>query len=332
MNSNIDDFKFPKIKIYPRKEKLSFQNTLIIGPKGVGKTFLILDFLKNFKGNFLYLDLEDMREKEIKYQNYDLVIIENYNHFFPLPNCVTFLSSRKGIDVRGFKKIYLKNLDFEEYFSFDRHQSITHSFNYFLSDGNSPELLFLDDFFKAKKLQENLKLMNYDIDILKFLFTHIGEKFSLYQIYQILKKSKKISKDKFYDEMDRLQKDRVIFLVDKFNSLKAPKKLFSYNFGYKNALTYAKNLSAILENMVFLELSEEIYYLDKVNLYLPEKGKIILIYPFISEEGLLDKLKKLPRNIDFDIIEVVTISNEFELEFGKKVVEIKPFWMWALQK
>jgi hypothetical protein len=57
-----------------------------------------------------------------------------------------------------------------------------------------------------------------------------------------------------------------------------------------------------------------------------------LIYPFISEEGLLDKLKKLPRNIDFDIIEVVTISNEFELEFGKKVVEIKPFWMWALQK
>ena len=49
MNSNIDDFKFPKIKIYPRKEKLLFQNTLIIGPKGVGKTFLILDFLKNFK-------------------------------------------------------------------------------------------------------------------------------------------------------------------------------------------------------------------------------------------------------------------------------------------
>ena len=332
MNSNIDDFKFPKIKIYPRKEKLLFQNTLIMGPKGVGKTFLILDFLKNFKGNFLYLDLEDMREKEIKYQNYDLVIIENYNHFFPLPNCVTFLTSRKGIDVRGFKKIYLKNLDFEEYFSFDRHQSITHSFNYFLSDGNSPELLFLDDFFKAKKLQDNFRLMDYHSHILRFLFLHIGEKFSLYQIYQILKKEIKLSKDIFYKEVEKLERDRVIFFIDKFNSLKAPKKLFSYNFGYRNALTYNKNLSAILENMVFLELNEEVYYLENINFYLPEKRKAILIYPFIAEDALLDKLKKLPRNIDIDTIEVVTISNEFEIKFKNFIVEVKPFWMWALSK
>jgi hypothetical protein len=331
MNQNIEDFKFPKVKIYERKIKLKYQNSIIIGAKGVGKTFLILDFLKDFKGKFIYIDLNDPREKRLDLSSYDLVIIENYNKFFPLPNTTTFLTSIKDINIRGFKKIELKGLDFEEYFSFDRHQSITHSFNYFLSDGNMPELLFLDDFFKAKKLQDNFNLMPYDKDILKFLFTHIGEKFSLYQIYQILKKTKKISKDKFYDEIAKLQKEKVIFFVDKFNSLKAPKKVFSYNFGYKNALTYDKNVLGILENMVFLELDDEVYYLDKATFYLPEADKVILVYPFMTEEQLVEKLKKLPKNLG-ETVEVVTISNEFEIKYKDKKVEVKPFWMWALME
>jgi predicted AAA+ superfamily ATPase len=328
MNQNIEDFKYPKVKVYERKIKLKYQNTLITGPKGVGKTFLILDFLKDFKGKFIYIDLDDPREKRLDLSGYDLVILENYNKFFPLPNTTTFLTSSKDLSIRGFKRLELTSLDFEEYFSFDRHQNITHSFNYFLSDGNMPELLFIDDFFKAKKLQDTFNLMPYDKDILKFLFTHIGEKFSLYQIYQILKKTKKISKDKFYEEIDRLQKDKVIFFVDKFNSLKAPKKVFSYNFGYKNALTYDKNVLGILENMVFLELDNEVYYLEKANFYLPELDKIILVYPFITEEQLYEKLKKLPKNMGSEI-EVVTISNEFEMEYKNKKVEVKPFWVWS---
>jgi len=330
MNSNIEDFKFPKVKVYERKIGLEYKNSIVIGAKGVGKTFLILKFLESFKGKFIYIDLKDPREKRIDLSGYDLVILENYNRFFPLPNTTTFLTSTSDMDIRGFQKIYLENLDFEEYFSFDRHQSIRHSFNYFLTDGNSPELLFLDDFFKAKKLQDNLKLMDFDYDILKFLFIHIGEKFSLYQIYQILKKTKKLSKDRFYNEIEVLEKEKIIFFVDKFNSSKAPKKVFSYNFGYKTALTYDKNVLGTLENMVFLELKNEVYYLDNINFYLPENRKIILVYPFISEDTLLQKLKKLPRNLDFDIIEVITISNEFEIDFKDKKIEVKPFWIWAL--
>jgi len=332
MNLNPEDFKFPKVKIYERKIKLQYQNTLIVGPKGVGKTFLILDFLKDFKGKFIYIDLDDPREKRINLKEYDLVIIENYNRFFPLPNTTTFLTSSENINVRGFQKIELKNLDFEEYFSFDKHQNITNSFNYFLSDGNSPELIFLDDFFKAKKLQTNIKLMDYDYDILKFCFSHIGEKFSLYQIYQILKKSKKISKDKFYNEIEKLQKDKIIFFIDRFNSLNAPKKMFSYNFGYKTALTYDKNVTALLENMVFLELDTEVYYLDNINFYLPEENRIILVYPFIDEEKLIQKLKKLPKKLDVNKIEVITISNDYEVIYKDIKIEVKPFWVWAFME
>jgi len=83
---------------------------------------------------------------------------------------------------------------------------------------------------------------------------------------------------------------------------------------------------------VFLELDEEIYYLENVNFYMPEIGKVILVYPFITEIQLLDKLKKLPRNLDFNSIEVVTISNEFEIEYKNKKIEVKPFWMWALME
>jgi AAA+ ATPase superfamily predicted ATPase len=39
-------------KIYDRKIKLNYENTLITGPKCVGKTFLIFNFLKNFKGTY----------------------------------------------------------------------------------------------------------------------------------------------------------------------------------------------------------------------------------------------------------------------------------------
>ena len=37
---------FPK-KIHDRKVKLNFENTIISGPKAIGKTFLVFNFLEN---------------------------------------------------------------------------------------------------------------------------------------------------------------------------------------------------------------------------------------------------------------------------------------------
>lgn len=329
----INNFVFPKTTVFDRKEGLELENTLLIAPTNSGKTYLILNFLKDFdEEEILYIDFEDDRKKEFSLTDKKIAIFENYDFSIPLLDIPTFITSPKDIEISGFKKIYLKNLDFEEYFSFSKHSSINHAFNQFLQDGNSPALVFLEEFFKAKKLREKIKLMPYNQTILKFMFSNIGQKFSLYQIYNIIKKENKISKDLLYSQIKEMIGDRVIFFVDKLNSPNSPKKIFSYDFGYKAVLTNEKNILNILENMVFLELKEESFYVEFVNFYLPKSKKAILVIPFISIEQVESRVKKIPKKLDVEKIEIVTISNEFTYNYKNILVEAEPFWMWALME
>lgn len=329
----IDKFIFPKTTIFDRKEKLELENTLIISPTNSGKTYLILNFLKNFdEEEILYIDFEDYRKHKFSLENKKIAVFENYDFSIPILEIPTLVTSKKNIEIDNFKKIILKNLDFEEYFSFSKHSSIKLAFNQFFQDGNSPYLLFLEEFFKVKSLREKIESMPYNQTILKFLFSHIGEKFSLYQIYTILKKNHKISKDLLYSQVKEILKDKVMFFVDKLNSPNSPKKIFSYDFGYKSVLTTDKNILNILENMVFLELREECFYVEFVNFYLPKTQKAILVIPFVSLEQIENRLKQIPKKLDIKKIEIVTISNEFTYKYQNIFVDAKPFWMWALME
>ena len=313
-------------KILDRKIKLSFENTLIYGPKGVGKTFLVFNFLENFKGNYKYIDFADFREKDLNFNNVDLVIFDNFDFSTEIPNITTFIITDKPTDIEGFKKINLKALDFEEFFAFDNSQSITHSFDKFLKTGNLPRCVTLDEYFKEEYLKETFLLLDTNKDILKFYFSHIGEKFTLYQIYQILKKRIKISKDSLYKITNDLIEKRIIYEVNKFNSPKSPKKFYAYNFAFKNILTKRKNILLTFENIVFLELNEkEIYYKDALSFYLPQKETGIMVMPFADEEMLKEKLKKVK---DVKKVQVITISNEFEIKNKNFEVEVIPFWQW----
>ncbi|WP_456479070.1 AAA family ATPase [Nautilia sp.] len=313
-------------KIQDRKTKLNFENTVISGPKGVGKTFLVFSFLESFNGKYKYLDFADYREKNFDFEGYDLVIFDNFDFSVEIPETTVFIITDKNIEVDGFRHIRLKGLDFEEFFSFDNSQSITHSFDKFLKTGNFPRSVFLEDYFKEEYLKEQFELLPYNKEIIKFYFSHIGEKFTLYQIYQILKKRIKISKDRFYKTTGELLEKRVIFEVDKFNSPKSPKKFYSYNFAFKNILTNRKNILLTFENIIFLELNEdEIYYKDTLSFYLPQKELGIMVMPFANEEILKEKLKKV-KNVNK--VQVITISNEFEFEHKNFEVEVTPFWQW----
>ncbi|ACM92328.1 conserved hypothetical protein [Nautilia profundicola AmH] len=313
-------------KINDRKLKLTYENTIISGPKGVGKTFLVFNFLENFKGKYKYIDFADYREKNFDFSDTELVILDNFDFSIDLPPVTTFIITDQAVKLDGFKNIELKALDFEEFFSFDNSQSITHSFDKFLKTGNLPRSLFLEDYFKEEYLRETFELLPYNKEILKFYFAHIGEKFTLYQIYQILKKRIKISKDSFYKTTNELIEKKVIYEVNKFNSPKSPKKFYSYNFAFKNILTNRKNILFTFENIIFLELNEdEIYYKDTLSFYIPNKELGIMVMPFANEEILEEKLKKVK---DVKKVQVITVSNEFDFEHKNFEVEVTPFWQW----
>jgi DNA integrity scanning protein DisA with diadenylate cyclase activity len=298
-------------KIYDRKIKLNYENTIITGPKGVGKTFLIFNFLKNFKGTYEYYDFSDYREKNFKFES-DLIIFDNFDFSIKIPQKTTFITSNQNIDIENFKKIELKPLDFEEFYAFEKLSSPTHAFDKFLKFGNFAKNAFVEDYFKEEYIKETFELLPYNKEILKFFFSHIGEKLTLYQIFQILKKRIKISKDSFYKTTNELIKNRIIYEVEKFNAPKSPKKFFSYNFAFKDILTTRKNLLHKFENMIFLELNEkEIYYKDTLNFYLPNKEMGILVMPFANEDAIIEKLKKVN---DVKKVEVITISNELEIQ------------------
>jgi hypothetical protein len=312
-------------KIYDRKIKLNYENTLIIGPKGVGKTFLVFNFLKDFNGKYSYVDFEDYREKVIDYSA-DLIIFDNYDFSVDIPkDKVVFVLSSKKFDLENFKKIYLKGLDFEEFFSFNTSSGVTHTFDKFLKMGNLPRSVFLDEFFREDYLKCVFNTLPYPKEILKFFFSHIGEKFTLYQIYQILKKEIKISKDSFYKITNELLENRILFEVPKFNSPKSPKKFYSYNFAFKNILTNRKNVLFTFENIIFLELKGEIYYKDNLSFYIPEKNLGIMVLPFANEDVIREKVLKVK---DVEKIKVITISNEVEFDCEKFKLEVIPFWRW----
>ena len=312
-------------KINQRKVKLNFQNTLITGPKRVGKTFLVFDFLKTFKGKYKYIDFSDFREKDFNFENIDLVIYDNYDFSYPIPPITTFIISEKNINIEGFRKIELKGLDFEEFFAFENTTNINHCFDKFLRLGNFPRI-FNEEYFRDEYLKETFELLPYNKKIMGFFLSHIGEKFTLYQIYQILKRNHKLSKDNFYKTTNELLENRIIYEVEKFNSPKSPKKFFAYNFAFKNILTNKKNILHKFENIIFLELNEkEVYYKDTLSFYIPNKELGILVLPFANEETAIEKLKKVT---DVKKVEIITISNEFEISHKKFEVEVIPFWRW----
>jgi predicted AAA+ superfamily ATPase len=312
-------------KIYDRKVKLNYENTLIIGPKRVGKTFLVFNFLKNFKGKYKYIDFSDYREKDTDFEGVDLVIYDNYDFSLPVPNITTFIITSQNTDMKGFRKIELKGLDFEEFFAFENTTSVNQCFDKFLRLGNFPRI-FSEEYFKDEYLKETFELLPYNKNILKFYLSHIGEKFTLYQIYQILKKEIKISKDSVYQITNDLIKNGIIYEVNKFNSPKSPKKFYAYNFAFKNVLTNRKNIQYTFENIVFLELKQkDIFYKDNLTFYIPEEEKGILVLPFADEEVAKEKIKKIS---DIKKLDIITISNEFEINSNKFEVEVKPFTIW----
>lgn len=335
----------------PRKVTINTNKSIVCGAPKVGKSSLVKSHLQAFKTP-IYLDLKDPRtensleqitanlERFCVQNGVDALAIDNYTIGFPLPKVESiFLISEKNIEAQGYAKFIIHGLDFEEYLSFDRrHQSVRHIFNSFLKDGSLPEISLFDEHARSKRKQEILRLIcesESEIAILHALIHHMGAKITTNQLYTNLKRTISLSKDRIYSKITDYQSRGILHLVEKFEQKNAPKKLFFWDFTLANALRYERNFTALIENMLFLELvkSGQIFYSDRVDFIAEESSHGFVVIPFATPENIHARLSKIREEREFiDTFIVITMGFESEGEnLGTPYIAI-PFWEFVLSE
>ena len=349
---NCYELNFSKINFMERKIRITHPKTIITGASKTGKSYLIYDFLSNFKTkDYIYIDLKDprndineisnnlsfyLRQNQIK-----VLVLENFSFQFDLPYCDNIIISTNIPKVlRGFKNITVSALDFEEYLLHDhRHQNITQSFNSYFKYGNLSEIINIDEHKKVQRLQEIIKLQaqnDTQFEILKLLFENIDEKKSLHQLFTILKTKIKISKDKFYETCKFLENNKTIYFVQKYDQEKATKKIYSYNHSFLNSISHNKKFKNEFTNMIFLELVDkykEIYYLDNIDFYIKSKKLAIVGIPFFNTflvNATLKKIYKIMEEYKIRELNIITISNDEKINHANLKINVIPFYEWAL--
>ena len=346
------EFDFHKIEFLERKQRITHPKTILYGPPKCGKSYLIYDYLSHFKNDeYLYIDCNDYRntkedilinlEDFIKENSIKVLILENLNFEVSLPNCDSIIiTSNLQKKFSGFKSLQLMPLDFEEFLLHDsKHQNITHSFNAFLKYGNLPEIIHYDEYHKNKRTQEIIKLYTQNHlqeVILRLFFENIDEKKSIHQLFTLMKKQYKISKDKFYEYCKIIKENNLIFFIPKYNQDKATKKIYSYNHALLNVVSHNKKFKNEFTNLVFLELNnryENIFYLDNIDFYIPQEKLIILVLPFFNKLLINSIKKRISHAIDelkINKIQIITVGNDEILKINKCEVTVLPFYEWAV--
>ncbi|MBE0491165.1 MAG: ATP-binding protein [Sulfurospirillum sp.] len=347
------EHEYKNLHFVDRKLRLGLGKILLKGVKKSGKSSLIFDFLTQFsKKDYLYIDLEDVRinkqivlnslESFVLKHTISLLVIENYDHSIMLPNLenIILTSHKNSLHVEGFEELKLYPLDFEEFIAFERrYSSIEQIFNQFTKDGTFASIVLRHENESAKALQELARILTYETleyHIFKKFAELIGNKISLFQVYNQLKNSMKVSKDKLYSSVNALEDRSLIAFVPKLHFPNANKKIFLIDFAFQSALSFKKDFHKRFENMIFCELHKkysEIFYSDYFDFYLPQEKLAIVSMPFLLHQTLQNKIEKaLNLSVDLEIQRVLIISLGNEAQFQIKDIDCKliPFWDWAL--
>lgn len=342
-------------RFFDRKTTIESKKTFLKGCRRSGKTTLIFDYLTTYSSEeYLYIDLCDERVKNLSFssnlqkfielKNIRLLVIEGYDFSFELPHCeeIILSSSSLHVNIEGFENIILYPVDFEEFIAFDRrHFNIEHLFNLFANQGTFPQIVLDNELDAKKNLQNLIKLAlpnETKFTIFKKLTELQSTKVSLFQIYNQLKGSIKLSKDKLYQNVEELQDEGLLYLIEKYDSSKSNKKVYLCDFAIKNALSLKKDFLKRFENIVFSELFKnygQIYYTDFLDFYLPEEHLGIISAPFSLQESIRTKLTKelvSLKSLHVNQIEIISVGNEESFEFEGIPCNIIPFWDWALQR
>ena len=267
-------------------------------------------------------------------------------------------------------------LSFAEYLSFkgitvDLYASkslahIKNAQNSFLKEGAFPEILFLDDAYKNRVLQEYFNVLLYKDLVeryhitntvalkffLKRLIASSTKQISINKIYNELKSSGlKIGKNTLYDFLEYAQNVYVALTLQKYdNSLVnkelGEKKIYSIDIGLNNAteFKFSDDRGKALENAVFLELKrrgKEIYYYrdssSECDFVIYEKNSITeaiqVTFDMSDEDTKKRELKGLLnacRQFGLHRGLIVTYDSEDEVHMDGMEIVMVPFYKWVI--
>ncbi|MEA3354272.1 MAG: ATP-binding protein [Campylobacterota bacterium] len=349
---HIYETDIPKHNFHERKKSITNKNTILYGPPKSGKSYLIYDYLRGFENDkYLYIDLGDYRnEKEeiISYLDYfiekntiEMIILENFEFDFDLPKVTSIIISTDHPKIlEGFETILVEPLDFEEYLLFDtKHQNTSYSFNSFLKYGTFPEIIEFSEQKKHKRNYEICQLYCKDQTDLEILFLAIKSSSqikSVYQLFNQLKKKIKISKDRFYKTFEKLEQNKIIHSIQKYNQPKSAKKIFVFNHALLDIVSYKKNFNNLFKNMVFLELNtlyDDIYYLENVDFYIPSQNMIVISIPFFNDlvsSVLISKIMPHIQKQEIQNIMIITVSGEKNIYIDNIEAQVITYYDWVL--
>lgn len=340
-NAKIKQF----LNIFPRRFGISkYERIHLHGAPKSGKTCIALNYIRDFKNPF-YIDFNDIRNSPDLIKNYllkismekkvSILVLDNipndWSNFPNLGNIIT-ISEHKSTNLDFVNKEILP-LNFEEFIGFDAlNQNINQLLDSFIKYGNLPYILNIKDSIKLESKQNILSLVfknNMDIFILLCQFQ--GQLATINQIYSLVKKQHKTSKDSIYSLIKDWQNRGILYFVENFTRPNLPKKIFFWDFSIRSALSYEKNFISIIENMVFLELlafNKPIFYGNKINLICNGIGYIIAVF------NTMESIKELVSKIDLMGLDIIVLTFELEgtIRLKNKEILIRNFINFALDE
>ncbi len=337
-----------------RKIQIPSRSINLCAPPKSGKTWLVLDYLSKIpKKKRLYIDLRDLRvdkrslkrdlQKFIEDNNIECVAIDHYEASVPVPRCkqTIIVSDSPATDIHMIPLLELEPLDFEEYLAFEkRHIHLEHSFSLYLRTGSLPAMAGVHESLLTLSLHEEARTifsLESELALFKYLSRYQGKPITPYQLYTVVKKEHKISKDRLYATVKSFQERRIISWVSKLDQPKAAKRVTFYDFAMPASMYFEKSLMGQLYSIAAARMRKkkiEPFYTDKIDLLDPDKRHAVVISPFANQQNSAAKISRLIDEIDrYDIqkVTVLTISNSFGFTFENIEVKALPFYEWILQ-
>jgi len=339
----VNKFHFRKLFL---EQNTSYQ---INGISQSGKTKLVKNYLLELKkSSYLYIDCLDVRIDLHSFNTYisdfctqnkiDVLVYDNYMESFKIPNVSQLiLTSQLPIDNQYLKQLTLYPLDYEEFLAYE-HKYDSTALNHFFQLGGYPSMHKVNSDERNIYIQKSLQyaLDPQEFEILKLCAKMATLKLSVFSLYERLKQTQKVSKDKLYKSFDTLIYKNYIHLLSKFEHQRATKKVYLCDISLKSALSSEKHFGRVFENMLYLELlkhQHQLYYAEGIEFYLPQKNEVILSMPFADERTLFKKVEAIEAFIvthGVTQITAVTMNHESSLSHPFSRIEMIPFDIWAL--